>query len=225
LLGQTSDTEDTEGRVTELVEPRIPSCTEIEFAAARFVGEIQQRPPAFSAIKVSGRRAYSLARKGQEVELEARAVTIHSLNILDYVYPRLTLDIQCSSGTYIRSVGRDLAEALGTGAVMSALERTAIGQFHVAQSIDVALLSIDYLRLHLLPARLAVAHLPAVTLAQSDAQRIARGQYVDGRAALDAAHEPREFAAFDEGGNLVAILTPREGGLLGPVLNLAAGAR
>ena len=108
LLGQTSDTEDTEGRVTELVDPRRPSRAEIEFAAARFVGEIQQRPPAFSAIKVSGRRAYSLARKGQEVKLEPRAVTIHSLNIPDYVYPRLTLDIQCSSGTYIRSLGRDL---------------------------------------------------------------------------------------------------------------------
>jgi len=225
LLGRTSDTEDTQGHVSELLAPRTPSRAEIETTAARFVGEIHQRPPAFSAIKVSGKRAYALARKGQEVELEPRAVTIHRLNILDYVYPRLTLDIECSSGTYVRSLGRDVAKALGSGAVMSALERTAIGEFHVAHSIDVALLSLENLREHLLPARLAVAHLPSVTLAESDAQRIARGQSIDGRAALGAAPESREFAGFDGGGNLVGILTRREGGLLGPALNLAAGAR
>ena len=108
---------------------------------------------------------------------------------------------------------------------MSALERTTIGEFHVAHSIDVALLSIENLRQHLLPARLAVAHLPAVALREAEAQRIVGGQYIDGRAALDAAGKSREFAAFDDSGNLVAILAPRAGGLLGPVLNLVAGAR
>jgi tRNA pseudouridine55 synthase len=225
VLGRTSDTEDIEGQVTELADPPTPNLTEIEFATARFVGEIQQRPPAFSAIKVSGKRAYALARKGQEVALEPRPVTIHRLTIIDYDYPRLTLDIECSSGTYIRSLGRDLAEFVGTGAVMSALERTSIGEFHVAHSIDVTLLTAENLREHLLPARLAVAHLPAVALREADAQRIVRGQYIDGRAALDAAPKSREFAAFDEGGNLVAILAPRAGGLLGPVLNLVASAR
>jgi len=225
VLGRTSDTEDVEGQVTELIDPRVPSLAEIEFATARFIGEIQQRPPIFSAIKVSGKRAYALARKGQEVELEPRAVTIHKLNVLKYEYPRLTLEIECSSGTYIRSLGRDLAEFVGSGAVMSALERTAIGEFHVAHSIDVALLSTENLREHLLPARLAVAHLPAVALGEADAQRIVRGQYIEGRAALDAAPKSREFAAFDDGGNLVAILAPRAGGLLGPALNLVAGAR
>jgi tRNA pseudouridine55 synthase len=225
LLGRTSDTEDTEGRVTELTDPWMPSLAEIEFATARFIGEIQQRPPVFSAIKVSGKRAYTLARKGQEVELEPRSVTIHTLNVLEYEYPQLTLDIECSSGTYIRSLGRDLAESLGTGAVMSALERTTIGEFHVAHSIDVTLLSIENLRQRLLPARMAVAHLPAVALTEAEVQRIVRGQYIGGRTVVGAAGKSREFAAFDDSGNLVAILAPRAGGLLGPALNLVTGAR
>jgi len=232
MLGRTSDTEDTEGQVTELIDPPIPNRGEIEAAAASFVGEIQQRPPAFSALKVAGKRAYALARKGHDVELEPRAITVHRLAIMDYEYPRLTLDIECSSGTYIRSLGRDLAEALDTGAVMSALERTAIGEFHIEDAIDVNGLSRDNLQTHLLPARLAVRHLPAITLAQADAQRIANGQFVS-RDHIHSVPSPRaeredysgEFAAFDEGGNLVAILRPREGGLLGPVLNLALPAR
>lgn len=226
LLGRTSDTEDIEGQVTELIDPPIPSRAEIESAAARFVGEIQQRPPVFSAIKVSGKRAYALARKGQEVELEPRAVTIHRLNVLQYQYPRLTLDIECSSGTYIRSLGRDLAESLGSGAAMSALERTAIGAFHVDDAIDVSDLSRDNLQTHLRPARLAVAHLPSITLRQTQARRIASGQFLssDDLHAASNLHAEREdylgeFAALDDRGNLVAILVRRTDGMFGPVLN------
>jgi len=228
LLGRTSDTEDTEGQVRELVDPPITSRAEIESAAARFVGQIQQRPPAYSAVKVSGKRAYALARKGHNVELQPRAVTIHRLAIIDYDYPRLTLDIECSSGTYIRSLGRDLAESLGSGAVMSALERTAIGAFHVEDAMDANDLSRDNLQTHLLPARLAVAHLPAVTLGGAEARRIASGQFI-GSEHLHVASSPHaqrdddtaEFAALDESGNLVAILARRRDGLLGPILNLA----
>jgi tRNA pseudouridine55 synthase len=225
LLGRTSDTEDTEGQVTELADPRIPSRKDVESAAARFVGEIQQRPPAFSAIKVSGKRAYVLARKGQELELEPRAVTIHRLTITDFYYPRLTLDIECSTGTYIRSLGRDLATSLGSGAVMSALERTAIGTFRVEHAIDVNDLSRDDLDVRLLSARLAVAHLPAITLTLADARRVASGQFLSRHDLLHTAsslHAEREFAALDESGNLVAILTPRADGLLGPILNLTS---
>jgi tRNA pseudouridine55 synthase len=232
LLGRTSDTEDTQGQVTELVDPRIPDLGEVQAAAAGFVGEIQQRPPAFSALKVAGKRAYALARKGHDVELEPRAVTVHGLTVNGYEYPRLTLDVECSSGTYIRSLGRDLAESLRTGAVMSALERTAIGSFRVEDAIGVSALSRDRLQTHLLPARLAVAHLPAITLGQADARRIATGQFVNSdhlRSASNPhavrADDAGEFAAFDESGNLVAILARRKDGLLGPALNFATSSR
>ena len=105
-------------------------------AAERFVGRIRQRPPAYSALKVRGRRAYQLARKGRPVELVPREVTIHRLAVVRYEYPELVLEVECSGGTYIRSLGRDLAESLGTAAVMSALERTAIGGFRIEQAAD-----------------------------------------------------------------------------------------
>ncbi len=101
LLGRNSPTEDIEGIVTELIEPPVPSLAEIESAAVNFVGETQQRPPAFSALKVDGQRAYKLARRGQTVELQPRPITVHSLQVIDYAYPALTLDIQCSGGTYV----------------------------------------------------------------------------------------------------------------------------
>jgi tRNA pseudouridine55 synthase len=227
LLGRTSDTEDTEGQVIELANPHIPSDTDVASAAGQFVGEIQQRPPAYSALKVAGKRAHALARKGHNVELRPRTVTIDRLNVLEYQYPRLGLDIECSSGTYIRSLGRDLAESLGTGAVMSALERTAIGTFRVDDAIDVSELSRDNLQTHLLPARLAVSRLPAVTLGQAEAPRIASGQFLS----LDDLHiaerdnHTGEFAAFDERGNLAAILRRRSDGLLGPILNFVNPSR
>ena len=138
LLGCTSPTEDVDGEVVPLENPMVPTRVEIEAAIPAFLGEILQSPPAFSALKVGGRRAYSLARAGQAVELKPRSVSIHRLNVLGYEYPRLQLEIECSSGTYVRSLGRDLAEQLGTGAVMSALVRTAIGSFRVEDSIDVS---------------------------------------------------------------------------------------
>src|SRR5207253_10334745 len=121
------------GELRELTNLPLPSLDELRTAAKNLTGEILQRPPAFSALKIAGRRAYDLARKGQIVELEPRPVTIHESKIVEYEYPRLVLDVCCSSGTYIRSLGRDLAESVGSGAVMSALVRTAIGNFRVEE--------------------------------------------------------------------------------------------
>ena len=124
LLGRQSPTEDIEGEVTELPDAPIPTLDEIAAAAGRFVGRIAQRPPAFSALKVAGRRAYKLARAGQPPQLAPRPVEIFAAEIKSYQYPELVMEVECGSGTYIRSLGRDLAESLGTAAVMSALVRT-----------------------------------------------------------------------------------------------------
>src|SRR5688572_14701988 len=114
LLGRTSDTEDIEGQVCELADPPVPSTEQVQAALPRFVGTIEQVPPAYSALKVAGRRAYDLARHGEAVELAARAVEIHSLELVSYAYPELALLVRCGGGTYIRSLGRDIARALGT---------------------------------------------------------------------------------------------------------------
>jgi tRNA pseudouridine55 synthase len=133
LLGCRSDSDDTELEVTPVDAPAATRSA-IETALPNFVGTIQQRPPAFSAIKVKGKRAYDLARNGEQIQLEARPITIHGIDIVSYDYPELVLDIRCGSGTYIRSIGRDLAEQLGTAAVMSALERTEIGRFRATDA-------------------------------------------------------------------------------------------
>jgi tRNA pseudouridine55 synthase len=141
LLGRTSTTEDIDGEVTELEDAVPPTRERLERIAEEMTGEIEQRPPIYSALKVSGRRAYALARAGQQVELAPRMVRIHCLRIVRYEYPELCLDVACGGGTYVRSLGRDLAERAGTAAVMSALERTAIGRFVVADALEASRLT------------------------------------------------------------------------------------
>ena len=136
LLGRQSSTEDMEGEVVELSHAPAPDREEIVAAARRFVGRIEQRPPAFSALKIRGRPAYKLARQGHAVALQPRPVEIYRIDVKSYQYPELVLEIDCSGGTYVRSLGRDLAESLGTAAVMSALVRTAIGRFLVREAVD-----------------------------------------------------------------------------------------
>ena len=129
-LGATSTTGDPEGQVTSSKE-KVVSSKEIEAVLKKFVGEIQQRPPIFSAIKINGKRAYKLARDGKEVEIPLRNVTIYSIELIDYTYPELKIRTHVSSGTYIRSLAVDIGEALGTGAYCSQLRRTKITEWSV----------------------------------------------------------------------------------------------
>lgn len=221
LLGRQSDTEDIEGHVIELADPPQPTRDQIEAVLARFLGEIQQVPPAYSALKVDGRRAYDLARRGDDVHLAARPVVIHELRIVAYDYPELRLDIVCGSGTYVRSLGRDIARAVGTEAVMSALVRTAIGNFRLDEACDARDLTAASLPIRLLPARRAVADLPARHLTPAELQRIGHGLPLEPQREIVVARK-QEIAAFNEHGELVAILTPRDDGWLRPILNFPA---
>jgi tRNA pseudouridine55 synthase len=221
LLGRQSPTEDIEGEVTELADAPVPALEQIAAAAARFLGQIEQRPPVYSALKVHGRRAYDLARKGQPVELAPRAVFIHRMEIKEYDYPRLTLDIQCGSGTYIRSLGRDLAASLGTAAVMAELQRTAIGRFEISQAIEPDAVTAENISIFLLPPRTAVECLPKVVLTAEQAARVRGGLFIDKmQLAADAdGSDAGEIAALDEAGRLIAILAPRGPDKLGPLRN------
>ncbi len=217
LLGRESDTEDIEGEVSVLASPPVPSRGQLEQAATRFIGEIQQRPPAFSALKVRGERAYDLARSGKTVELAARPVMVYGLDVVRYEYPELALDVRCGAGTYVRSLGRDLAAWLGTAAVMSALVRTEIGAFRLEDACRLEDIRPETLPGLLLPARRAVAHLPAVTLNEDQLSRLARGMPIE----HEGVPAGEELAGCDPAGELVAILARRRGQLW-PTRNLRA---
>ncbi len=131
-LGQTSTTGDPEGEITE-VSDRMPAEEEIRASLEQFKGEITQIPPAFSAIKVNGQRAYKLAREGKEVEIPSRQVTIHSIDLIEYNYPLLQIRTNVSSGTYIRTLAEDTGKALGTGAYCQDLRRLSIGYLSLKQ--------------------------------------------------------------------------------------------
>jgi tRNA pseudouridine55 synthase len=208
LLGRESPTDDVEGEVAELTDPPVPEHEQLRTAAQRFVGRIEQRPPAYSAVKVRGQRAYDLARRGEQVKLEARPVTVHRIDVVDYTYPRVTLDVLCGSGTYIRSLGRDLAESLGTKAVMSALERTAIGEFRVDEAVDPDQLTPEDWLDHLLPSLAAVGALMQIELSDEQVEAVRHGRTIALPAGL---HEEAELAAVDAEGRLVAMLTRRGG--------------
>lgn len=135
-LGATSSTGDPEGELTP-VSDQIPSDEAVQAVLGRLTGGITQIPPAYSAIKVNGQRAYKLARKGQDVEIPSRQVTIHTLEAISYDYPELKIRTHVSSGTYIRSLAQDIGEALGTGAYCSQLRRTDIGSLSVRDSVGV----------------------------------------------------------------------------------------
>ena len=217
LLGRHSPTEDIQGEVTELDRPPLPSADQIDSAAKALTGRIRQRPPAFSALKVKGRRAYELARQGRPVKLAPRYVVVHRVDVAAYRYPELQLNIECGAGTYVRSLGRDLAESLGTAAVMSQLVRKAIGSFRVEEALNPRQLTPDNWRGCLLPPSRAVELLPRVELTCEEIARIRSGQAIAKRAPTTDA---REIAALDGAGRLVAILVPRGSGLLGPARNL-----
>ena len=132
-LGQVSTTGDDEGE-KKAVSSTVPAQEAILAALDAFQGQIQQTPPAFSAMKVNGQRAYKLAREGKAVELEARPVTIYSNELTSYEYPFIKFTSKVGSGTYIRSLVEDLGRELGTGAYMSDLRRTQVGQFSIADA-------------------------------------------------------------------------------------------
>lgn len=149
-LGSISSTGDPEGEITQH-SSIIPEHAEIEVACRSFLGTIEQTPPAFSAIKINGQRAYDLARKGKEVKLEPRPATIHELTIDSYDYPSLQLTCRVSTGTYIRTLATDIGDKLETGAYLTALRRTMSGDYAIDQCIGVDTLSFETIQLRIRP--------------------------------------------------------------------------
>lgn len=135
-LSGVSSTEDLEGQVEPYAVNEPPSLEKVQETLAQFVGTIMQTPPRFSAIKLNGIPAYKRAAAGKSFELQPRAVTIHTLTLVSYDWPHLTLEVHCGKGTYIRSLARDLGQALQTGGYVTALERTAVGSYTIDQATN-----------------------------------------------------------------------------------------
>ena len=204
-LGARSDTLDAEGLVVAVEPPCVPEESEVRAALAGQVGTIAQRPPEFSALKVAGRRAYDLARAGLEVDLAPRPVTIDRIDLLGYAWPRLELEIACGSGTYVRSIARDVGEVLGCGGLVEVLVRTRIGPFAQAKASDPRALSAESIPGLLRPAVEAVAALPSVWLSAEQVAAIARGCSLSSRELAGAAVPGGEIALLGPDGALVAI--------------------
>lgn len=133
-LGQTSTTQDREGRLTKVSDVK-PSQSTIEKVLRNFIGKQKQVPPMFSAKKIGGRRAYELAREGEEGGLRSYPIEVFKIEVLDYNYPKLKICTKVSSGTYIRSLAYNIGQKLGTGAYLSALIRTKVGEYELARAV------------------------------------------------------------------------------------------
>lgn len=134
-LSAFTNTDDAEGEREPVDVPAAPTVDQVRAALDALTGDIEQTPPAYSAIKVNGQRAYKLARRGDEVALPSRLIRIDAIDLLDYDYPRLRLRITCGKGTYIRSLARQIGAALGTGGYLTALRRTAIGPYTIDRAV------------------------------------------------------------------------------------------
>ena len=148
-LGATTATDDPESPDVPTPGATPPAPEAVEAALPKFVGTILQRPPAYSAMKVEGRRAYDLARKGKAVELEPRPVRVYGVALLDYEWPLLRLRIDCGRGTYVRAIARDLGEALTTGGYLTQLRRTRVGAFDAADAVTLERLQAEGVAPHL----------------------------------------------------------------------------
>lgn len=176
-LGECTDSFDSEGTVTKKVEGFSVSVEDIEGVIKRFIGDIEQTPPMFSAIKMSGKPLYKLARKGIEVERKPRKINIKSIEVLKFVSPFLTLKVACSKGTYIRSLCNDIGEALGTGAYVTELTRTGIGGFKIDDTAGPDELPGKTVALHSVDS--ALAHLPEIRLEGNDLKRAIHGNPIN----------------------------------------------
>lgn len=198
-LAATSSTDDTEGEITETTNlPAPPKEAEIRDVLQRFVGRIMQVPPAYSAVHVNGQRSYKLARAGKQIDLPARQVEIHRIDLISYTYPHLLIDVRCGSGTYLRALSRDIGEALHVGGYCSDLIRTQVGPFKLDNALPID--SLDPQR-DLLQPLLAVENLPRIVADPDQAKRLANG------GAIEMTHEiaGSEIAIIGPDGILLAI--------------------
>lgn len=220
LFGFRSESHDVESELVPVIGAATPTAERIRATLPQFLGRTLQTPPAHSAVKVQGRPAYKLARRGEQVELAPREIEITRLELLDLQDGRATLELECSSGTYVRSLCRDVGEALGTGGVMSQLRRTRIGPFSVEQGLGYRELTAPVIAARIEPPVRAVEMLPVETISDAEVVQLQHGRRLTRNPGLAAR---TEVALRDSQGVLIAIAEALDSGDLAPRLVFPAG--
>jgi len=227
-LGEETDTLDAEGHLTRVYKGSLPDGATVRAALEEFVGEIDQLPPMFSAVKRKGVPLHKLAREGRKVEREPKRVRIDRLTLLKYDPPRLQIEVDCSVGTYVRALAADVGARLGCGGHLAELRRTRSGPFDIEQAASperfAQAAEAGEIERHLIPA-LGVLGLPALRLSDDEASRIRRGGEIAAQGPPQAAGT--RMAAHAGDGEVLAILELRPGRRLQPlrVLGAFAGRR
>jgi tRNA pseudouridine55 synthase len=205
-LGSTTDTFDADGKFTNSDEPVNVTEEQFEKVLNTFIGEIEQTPPPYSAVKVQGRKAYEMAREGEEVELAPRKITVHHLEVLEWAPPEVVIDVHCSSGTYVRSLANDLGTVLGCGAYLVGLRRTKSGRFSLRDATPLRKLQEAFHAgnwyQYLIPAAEALAEWPAIELSPDEVEDVRHGHRV--KAAAEA--KPGLVRGVSTQGELVALM-------------------
>lgn len=179
-FGAVSDTLDAEGEIYELDVPMLAE-EDLRAAARNITGELLQTPPMASAIKIGGTRLYDLHRRGVTVKRESRPVKVHSLELTSYEPPFATFEVSCSSGTYVRTLISDLADSLGTGAYLTALRRTAVGDLGLENAISPEAASQSTMNNRIIQQTSVVAHLPMVTVGEEERDDVRHGRSIASR--------------------------------------------
>ncbi|MDX2039017.1 MAG: tRNA pseudouridine(55) synthase TruB [Isosphaeraceae bacterium] len=178
-LGATSDTLDADGTIEERESPPIPTRDQVESVLATQVGTILQVPPQYSALKVGGKRAYDLARSGETAALEPRPVEIERAELIAFEWPRVEIEVDCGSGTYIRSIARDVGEALGCGGLIEVLTRTRIGDFRLDDAAaPEEFSSASDVRSRLIPPVRALGGMPRIVVGPAEIADLVQGRSV-----------------------------------------------
>ena len=218
-LGAVSSTYDAEGEINDISDPAGLDRSEIAAALHRFIGDIDQLPPMYSAIKVDGQRLYDLARKGREIERTPRRVKVRSISIDEICIPHLSVTVECGRGTYLRSIAHDLGQSLGCGAYVTRLVRQSSGPFHCSDGVTPDALEQETAdgewANHLHPIDWALQQLPAVSTDASGAAAVRNGQAIRGCVQLDL-DETRSWRIYSPDGVFLALAHPQAGGLLAP---------
>ena len=203
-LGVSTDTFDADGRI-EFTSPVNVSEEQFEEALTHFVGEIEQVPPPYSAVKVKGRKAYEMAREGEEVDLTPRKIQVYNLELLEWAMPEAVIDVYCSSGTYVRSLANDLGEKLGCGAHLVGLRRTKSGRFTLRDAVPLRKLKEQFENgtwyQLLIPAAEALSDWPAVDLDHEQVESVRHGHRVPAQPGVG-----QMVRGISEQGELVALL-------------------
>jgi tRNA pseudouridine55 synthase len=213
-LGKTSPSVDTASEVTIVSNAIVPRMEEVQAILAEFRGTIAQIPPIYSAVRIAGKRAYESARAGLSVDVPARKVTIHGLSVTEFTYPKLVLDVECSTGTYIRSLGRDIARRLGTDAIMTKLLRLSIGDLVSSHAVRLE----DLNSRHAIEANLCnpvecLTQFPQITLNNEDIKRLHQGNTLELQDSdlMRTSNHPEYVLALDQKGSLQSILCRNDG--------------